>query len=149
MHYIQKMKTAMLILAVSSCVLGFSLANMALPAAAAAAGGTVNLGDPTAAHYCGGTTARVYTTIDIGCKGVGNPITDAAFAIIRLLSDGVGLVVIASIIVGGIQYSASRGNPQDTAKAIGRVRASLIALLIYIFGYAILNYIIPVGFLHT
>jgi hypothetical protein len=102
-----------------------------------------------AAQPCGQSPNPVYTpSINIGCKGVGNPITDATFAIIRVLSDGVGLVVIGSIIVGGIQYTASRGDPQATTHAIGRIRSALVALLIYIFGYAILNYIIPAGFLH-
>ncbi len=57
-------------------------------------------------------------------------------------------MIIGSIVVGGIQYTASRGDPQATATAIGRIRSTMIALLIYIFGYAILNYIIPAGFLH-
>ncbi len=99
-------------------------------------------------HSCGGGTDAVSTSIDIGCKGKGNPIADATFAIIRVLSDGVGLVIIGSIVVGGIQYSASRGDPQATAIAIGRIRSTVIALLLYIFGYAILNFIIPAGFLH-
>jgi uncharacterized membrane protein YjgN (DUF898 family) len=102
------------------------------------------------ADTCGGTVngqdESVTTSIDIGCKGEGNPIADMLFAIIRILSDGVGLVVIASIIVGGIQYSASRGDPQATARAVGRIQSSLLALLIFIFGYAILNYLIPAGF---
>jgi hypothetical protein len=108
---------------------------------------TLNLGDPKGTYKCGTGQDAVSTTIDIGCKGEGNPIVDAAFAIIRLLSDGVGLVVIGSIILGGIQYSASGGDPQATSKAIHRIRESLIALLIFIFGYAILNYVIPAGFL--
>jgi hypothetical protein len=103
-------------------------------------------------YYCGADNATngtkaVRTSIDIGCKGVGNPIADAAFAVIRFLSNGVGLVVIASIIWGGIQYTTSRGDPQATAKAVGRIRSSLIALLIFIFSYALLNYIVPGVFL--
>jgi len=102
-----------------------------------------------AAPHCGGGAGEtsVTTSIDIGCRGIGNPIADAAFAIIRFLSDGVGLVIIASLIWGGIQYSASRGDPQATASAIDRLRANIVALLIFIFSYAILNYIIPAGFL--
>ena len=68
---------------------------------------------------------------------------DALFGFIQFLSYGVGLVVVGSIIVGGIQYSASRGDPQATAQAINRIRSSLIALLIYIFGFAFLNYLLP------
>ncbi len=96
-------------------------------------------------HLCGDSPS-VHTTIGIGCRGKGNPIMDMLFAVIRFLSFGVGLVVIGSIIVGGIQYTASAGDPQATAKAIGRIRSSLIALGIYIFAYPLLNYVIPAGF---
>lgn len=97
-------------------------------------------------HICGGGSNASTLSIDIGCKGKGNAITDAAFAIIRFLTNGVGLIVIGSIIVGGIQYSAARNDPQATAQAIHRIQSTLIALVIYIFGYAILNYILPQGF---
>jgi len=96
---------------------------------------------------CGKKSLEVSTAIDIGCKGRGNPIADASFAIIRFLSYGVGLVVVGSIIVGGIQYSSSRGDPQATARAIERIRSTLIALIIFIFAFPILNYLIPAGFL--
>ena len=96
---------------------------------------------------CGDGDDAVGLSIKVGCKGKGNPITDMVFAIIRILSDGVGLVVIASIIVGGIQYTGSRGDPQSTAMAVNRIRSSVFALIIFIFGYAILNFIIPAGFL--
>jgi hypothetical protein len=99
------------------------------------------------ANSCGGPGQAVNTSIDLGCTHQGNPIADLLFAIIRLLSDGVGIMVVASVIVGGIQFSVSRGDPNATAAAIGRIRTSLIALLIYIFAYAILNYVIPGGFL--
>lgn len=98
---------------------------------------------------CGGGAGQptVKTTIDLGCQAKGNPIMDMLFAIVRVLSDGVGLVIIGSIIWGGIQYSSSRGDPQSSAKAISRLQATVIALIIYIFGYAILNYLIPGAFL--
>lgn len=98
-----------------------------------------------AVYYCGAPPNQVPTSINFGCKHVGNPITDLAFAIIRLLSDGVGIVVIGSVIVGGIQYTSSRGDPKATEQAITRIRSSLMALLIFIFAYAILNYVIPQG----
>lgn len=94
------------------------------------------------AETCGDSPA-VGISIKIGCRGKGNPVADMAFAVIRVLSAGVGLVVVGSIVVGGIQYSASRGDPQATAMAINRIRSSVFALLIYIFGFALLNYVIP------
>ena len=105
----------------------------------------------TIRDVCGGTVdgqdESVGIAIRIGCKGKGNPIADATFAVIKILSDGVGLVIVGSIIVGGIQYSGSRGDPQATALAVGRIRSSLFALVLFVFGYAVLNYLIPAGFL--
>ncbi len=118
--------------------------------------------DPAAIHVCGsdGNVGNVTpgedhhnevkVGFDFGCRGDAypgqlNPILDIAFAILRFLSTGVGLIVIGSIIVAGIQYSASRGNPQATEAAIKRITSSLIGLLIFIFMFAFLNFIIPGG----
>ena len=87
-----------------------------------------------------------HTSIDIGCSGQGNPITDMTYAVIRFLSAGVGLVIVGSIVVAGIQYSASGGDPQAAAKAKSRISSTLTALVIFIFSYALLNYLIPGGF---
>lgn len=115
-------------------------------------GGSTTTSTATAAavngHVCGAAPNAVTTSIDIGCTGTGNPILDATYAVIRFLSAGVGLVIVGSIVLAGIQYSTSRGDPQSTAKALGRIRSTLFALLIFIFGYAFLNYIIPGGFFH-
>ncbi len=94
---------------------------------------------------CGepGTDSSIDPSFDLGCRGKGNGILDLLFAIIRLLTVGVGLVVIGSIIVAGIQYTSSRGDPQAVAAAIKRVNATIIALVIYIFSFALLNWIIP------
>jgi hypothetical protein len=107
---------------------------------------TVYLGDPVGKYKCGGGDQAVETSINIGCKGKGNPILDATFAIIRVLSIGVGLAVVAGLIIAGIQLSASQGDPQRRAKAIARIYNVVIALFVYIFAYAILNYVIPAGF---
>jgi hypothetical protein len=97
----------------------------------------------TCGHQCGKGDDAYTPAIDLGCKGQGNPILDMTFGIIHFLSDGVGLVVIGSIIVGGIQYTGSRGDPQSTAMAVNRIRSSVFALILFIFAYAIINYIIP------
>lgn len=100
-------------------------------------------------YHCGGdknghkNSDSVETSINIGCDGKGNAILDMLFAIIRFLSYGVGLVLVASLIVGGIQYTASTGDQQATATAVKRLKSVIVALLLFIFAYAILNYVIP------
>ena len=143
MKRLLKHKTLKLIVvAMMLSVLAFSI----VPIQSAYAGTLCGAGnDPTASPKPPAPYA-VKTSIDLGCQNTGNPVMDLLFAIIRILSAGVGIIVIASIIVGGIQFAASRSDPQASASAIGRIRTSLIALIIYIFAYAILNFVIPGGF---
>ncbi len=105
-------------------------------------------------YQCGKGDGNVVTTgFDFGCLGPKytgltgklNPIVDIAFAIFRFLSAGVGLIVIGSIIVAGIQYSASRGDPQAITQSRARITNSIIGLLIYIFIFAIANFLVPGG----
>lgn len=64
---------------------------------------------------------------------------------IRLLTIVVGLVVAASLVLAGVQYSASGGDPQKTSAAKSRVSNTLLALFAYAFMYAFLNFLIPGG----
>lgn len=72
-----------------------------------------------------------------------NPIYIYLRGIIVFLGGLIGLAVVISIIVAGIQYSASNGNPQNVAKAKERLVNAVIGLLLYIFLAAILRYLIP------
>ncbi|HKU19111.1 MAG TPA: hypothetical protein VJP80_07650 [Candidatus Saccharimonadales bacterium] len=123
---------------------------------AASNSNSITFSNGATGHYqCGSGNNAVKVSINIGCYGAScqsnnkdgcSAIIDATFAIIRALSAGVGVVVVASVVWAGIQYSMSRGDPSATAKAVTRLRETLIALLVFIFGYAILNYLIPAGF---
>lgn len=100
----------------------------------------------TAKYYCGSGDKRVETSLNLGCKGQATAVIDLLFAAIRFLSAGVGIVIVASTVYAGIQYTTSKGDPQATAEAIKRIRNTVIALGLFIFAYAILNYLIPAGF---
>lgn len=102
-------------------------------------------------YQCGGVDSDpVETSFNFGCLGASapndmNPITDLILSFVRFFSAGVGLIVVASIIVAGIQYSSSEGNPEATQAAKSRVRNALIGLIIYIFGFAIIQFLVPGG----
>jgi hypothetical protein len=130
------------------------VAPAALPASSVYAQ-SVNPVQASAKYQCGSGKNAVKTSINIGCYGASckssnahgcSALLDATFAIIRFLSAGVGLVVIGSVIWAGIQYTAARDDPSAVGKAKSRIMSSLTALLIFIFAYAILNYVIPAGF---
>lgn len=65
--------------------------------------------------------------------------------IIAVLSALVGLVVVLSLIIGGIQYAASEGDPQKAANAKTRLQKTVFAFVVYIFLYALLQFLIPGG----
>jgi hypothetical protein len=91
------------------------------------------------ADDCGG----VAVSVDVGCSGKGNPIYDYLRGIIIFIGAAIGLAVVISIIVAGIQYSSSAGNPQNIAKAKERIVNAVIGLLLYLFLAAIIRYLIP------
>lgn len=69
------------------------------------------------------------------------PVTD----IINFMSFGVGIVVVGLIIVGGIQYITSGGVPQRIEAARKRITNAIVALVLFIFMYALLQWLIPGG----
>lgn len=96
----------------------------------------------------GGSDETVRSTgkLDGDCKDINDcKIIGYLRDFINLLSVVVGIVVAIMIVVGGIQYSASRDNPQATAAAKQRVTNAVIALIVYVFVFAILEYLVPGG----
>lgn len=76
-----------------------------------------------------------------------NPIFQYMGTIIRFLSAGVGVVVMLMIVISGIQYITSSGNPDAVAGAKKRLTNAVLALVLFIFMAAILNFIVPGGLL--
>jgi len=116
----------------------------------------VKLPEVATDFMCGSGKNAVHMSINIGCRGASctstssadgcSALLDMTFAIVRFLSAGVGIVIVGSTIFAGIQYTTSRGDPKGTAQAISRLTNNGLALLMFIFGYALLNFIIPAGF---
>lgn len=65
----------------------------------------------------------------------------------NMLSALVGIVVVIMIVVGGLQYSSARDNPQASAAAKEKIRNAILALVVYLFMWGILQYLVPGGVL--
>lgn len=65
--------------------------------------------------------------------------------ITNVLGGMVGVVIVGSIIWGGIQYSAAGSDPQGVAAARKRIRNAIIALVVFIFTYAFVQWLVPGG----
>ncbi len=71
-----------------------------------------------------------------------NPAIEAVTAIF-------GLIAIASLIMGGIQYSASAGDPQKVSEAKKRISNTLLAIIAYLLLFSFLQFLIPGGLFKT
>lgn len=74
-----------------------------------------------------------------------NPIIERLLQAINFISVGVGVIVTAMIIIGGIQYSSAGGNPQKVQAAKNRIVNAIIALVAYFFLFAFLQWLVPGG----
>lgn len=74
-----------------------------------------------------------------------NPIVNDIQVVVNFLSAGVGIVVVAMLIIGGVEYSAAGDNPQKLTAAKQRIINALIALVAFILSFAFLQWLIPGG----
>lgn len=109
-----------------------------------------HFGQAKGGYQCGKGPNAYKTRINFGCLGQNaktnmNPLEDFLFAAIRFLSYGVGVVLVGSMIWAGIQYSTSEGNPESTQAAKNRIRDAVIGLFVYLFAFALVQYLVPGG----
>jgi len=76
---------------------------------------------------------------------INNPIFIALLAIFNFLAIGVGVVVTGGIIFGAIQYITANGNASQSQQGVTVIVNSVIGLLLFIFMYALLNFLVPGG----
>jgi Type IV secretion system pilin len=67
--------------------------------------------------------------------------------ILKLLNALVGMVIILVLVIAGIQYITSLGDPARVKNAKKRITESITALILYMFMFAILSFLIPGGIL--
>lgn len=111
---------------------------------------TTFFGEDTGTNECGNGDNIVKTKFDFGCLGPDGPdnmtaLEDLLYTLLRFLSAGVGIVIVIFIILAGIQYSTSEGNPEATTDAKNKIRNAIIGLFVYIFAFALVQFLVPGG----
>jgi hypothetical protein len=136
----------------ASCIGGGALQVSTRASSSGGSGNTSSFfGTPDGGHLCGNTDNAVKTKFNFGCLGDSytqgdlGPIEDLLYALIRFMSVGVGIVLVGAIIISGIQYSTSEGNPETTVAAKNRIQSVVAGLIIYIFAFSLLQYLVPGG----
>lgn len=131
---ISKLKT-ILVCAVLSAVLALSFGSTFVSAASNTSGV-----DPAAAGKPNPSTGGNCSNIN-KCDLLQHYINP----FINFLAALVGVAVVVSIIIGGIQYGSSGGDPSKVTAAKNRIRNALVAFITFLFLYALLNFLIPGG----
>lgn len=83
-------------------------------------------------------------------KCIDNPSEGGAILVytkqaILLVSGMIGGIIVLMIIISGVQYIISMGNPTGIAGAKKRLTNAITALVIFIMAYAIINFLLPGG----
>jgi hypothetical protein len=63
----------------------------------------------------------------------------------NFLSAIAGIVIVASFMIAGFQYMTAQDNAGQIQKAKSRIITTLLALTVFIFMYALLNFLVPGG----
>ncbi|HEX6258631.1 MAG TPA: hypothetical protein VFZ48_04070 [Candidatus Saccharimonadales bacterium] len=100
------------------------------------------------AAQCG----TIQTSFDFNCANVDpkagdqrNPIFHILLVVINFLSLGVAVIVTGFIVWGGFTYGTSNGEPAKAQKGISYITNAVLALILYMGLYAIINYLVPGG----
>ncbi len=65
--------------------------------------------------------------------------------LVKALTATAGIIAVISLVIAGIQYSSSGGDPSKMGAAKARIAKTIGAFLAFIFLYVFLNYIVPGG----
>jgi hypothetical protein len=67
--------------------------------------------------------------------------------VLALLAAAVGIVIVLMLVIAGIQYITSVGDPGAIKDAKNKIVNAITALVLFLMMYAILNFLIPGGVL--
>lgn len=113
--------------------------------------------DPPAAGGTSGTGVNVFQSCNAaagasGSSGGGNQICGAkddpdAFSklvqnVINMILMLLGMAAVIMIIIGGVRYVTSNGDPQQTKSAKDTIMYAVIGLVVAIMAYAIVGFVI-------
>jgi type IV secretion system pilin len=100
-----------------------------------------------ALNHCPVTAADCVAAASSNCASINkcDLVTNYINPFVNFLAILVGIGVVTSIIIGGIQYSSSAGEPAKATAAKNRIRDAIIALVVFVLLYGMLNFLIPGG----
>lgn len=93
----------------------------------------------------GGITTQPSDPGSPGTTSGSSTIDNLIQSTVDLMAALTGIVIVLSIIIGGIQYMTARDNSNQVAAAKNRILMSVLSLILFIFAYTILQWLVPGG----
>lgn len=95
---------------------------------------------PTARAACGDPAAGVGGGLNCGSSPVTLPV--AIGRIVNLLLFIIGVVAVIMIVIGGLRYVLSGGDPKNTTAAKDTVLYAVIGIVVALLAYAIVSFVL-------
>lgn len=94
-------------------------------------------------HFTGNPLLSSLSQCNLDARNVaGKQLMDTSNQIINVILGVIGIVAVAVIIIGGVMYTTSAGDPGKVKKAKDAILYGIIGLLIALLAFAIVNFIL-------
>ena len=102
----------------------------------------LNIGSVSAAGDVCSSSASSEVKEAAGCSGGSDDLPDVIVSILNVIIGVAGFISVIWIIIGGVNYMTSSGDPNKTKKARDTILYACIGLVICVLSFAIVNFVI-------
>ena len=104
--------------------------------------GVLNISSVSAAGDVCSSSASSEVKEAAGCSGGSDDLPDIIVSILNVIIGVAGFISVIWIIIGGVNYMTSSGDPNKTKKARDTILYACIGLIICVLSFAIVNFVI-------
>lgn len=104
--------------------------------------GVLNISSVSAAGDVCSSSASSEVKEAAGCSGGSDDLPDVIVSILNVIIGVAGFISVIWIIIGGVNYMTSSGDPNKTKKARDTILYACIGLVICVLSFAIVNFVI-------
>lgn len=90
---------------------------------------------------CGEITGGVDAGLECGNKG-GPTVVKSISIVTNTLLFAVGVIAVIMLIIGGIKYITSSGDPKGTQSAKDTIMFAVVGVVVALLAYAIVNFVL-------
>ena len=84
--------------------------------------------------------------IDSGCGNTNPGAESVAVGIINAVISVIGVIAVLMIVIGGVNYATSSGDPGKAKKAKDTILYSAIGLVVALMAFALVNFVLAGAF---